>query len=212
MESCECHVISSHFREESDKLIVSLYLQSWSQTIIWEWSGVWLYWIHCLPYNGLFSWGANFHYFCCSPVTTRKQTQLQIAFSKPDPTNPARIMLSMLKAILAGVGWVWLARQVSQACLDTEAFLVETKIRSTCPKLKVHITSCARNQIVPRNLKPWNLIPGASSRFSRKFPPMKITRYTVFRSHTKLLLDPICPWDRTKTRNGLGNGSKNGSW
>ena len=69
MESCECHVISSHFREESDKSIVSLYLQSWSQTIIWEWSGVWLYWIHCLLYNGLFSWGANFHYFCCSPVT-----------------------------------------------------------------------------------------------------------------------------------------------
>ena len=117
-------------------------------------------------------------------------------------------MLSMLKAILAGVGWVWLARQVFQACLDTEAFLVETKIRSMCPKHKVHITSCARNQIAPWNLKPWNLIPGASSRFSRKFSPMKITCYTVFRSHTKLLLDPICPWDRTKTRNGLGNGSK----
>ena len=34
--------------------------------------------------------------------------------------------------------------------------------------------------ITPQNLKPWNLILGASSSFSWKFPPTKITRYTVF--------------------------------
>ena len=33
--------------------------------------------------------------------------------------------------------------------------------------------------ILPRNLKPRNLILGALPSFSRKFPPTKITRYTV---------------------------------
>ena len=33
--------------------------------------------------------------------------------------------------------------------------------------------------IVPRNLRPQNLILGALSSFSWKFPPSKITRYTV---------------------------------
>ena len=43
------------------------------------------------------------------------------------------------------------------------------------------ITSSAIEKITiaPRNLKPRNLILGASSSFSRKFPPTKITRYTV---------------------------------
>ena len=45
----------------------------------------------------------------------------------------------------------------------------------TCSKVKVHTTPT----IVPRNLKPRNLILGALSSFSRKFPPTKITRYTV---------------------------------
>ena len=47
------------------------------------------------------------------------------------------------------------------------AFLVET-----VPSSKFTLRE-------PQNLKPWNLILRASSSFSRKFPPTKITRYTV---------------------------------
>ena len=42
----------------------------------------------------------------------------------------------------------------------------------------------------PRNLKPRNLILRVSSSFSRKFPPTKITRYTV---GSTLCLDPNGP-------------------
>ena len=40
--------------------------------------------------------------------------------------------------------------------------------------------------IGPRNLKPRNLILGALLSFSRKFPPTKITRYTVYYMYTYL--------------------------
>ena len=42
--------------------------------------------------------------------------------------------------------------------------------------------------VMPRNLKPRNIILGTLSNFSRKFPPTKITHYTVSASGYKQLL------------------------
>ena len=91
------------------------------------------------------------------------------------------MLFSTLKVIHARVGWVWLTRLAPHARL---VHLFSSK-RTFAPHVQSpKFTNVIRDPIMPQNLKPQNLILGASSRFSQKFPPMKITRYTVvFTSH-----------------------------
>ena len=77
-----------------------------------------------------------------------RKAQLQIAFSKPDPNNPGT------DSVKSDPHWGWLGL----ACETTfsrksrhrsvQTFLVETKICSTSPKLKVHIMSSARSKYI----------------------------------------------------------------
>ena len=54
--------------------------------------------------------------------------------------------------------------------------------------------------IVPRNLKPRNLILRALSSFSRKFPPTKITRCTVDRFQSNSHCGWFWAWDQDYLR------------
>ena len=87
------------------------------------------------------------------------QTLAQTAFSQPASADS----FSNLKAICAGVGWVWLARLASHIRLDTEVFhlfFVDGKTLSMSPKFKVYITGVRQPKIASRKLKPRNLILG----------------------------------------------------
>ena len=112
-----------------------------------------------------------------------RKAQLQIVFSKPDPTNPSTDSVKYPESNPRW-GWLGLACETSfsrkSRHRSVQTFLVETKICSTSPKLSSHyVTRAIKIYHRARNLKPRNLILGASSSFSRKFPPTKITRYTV---------------------------------
>ena len=85
----------------------------------------------------------------------------------------------------AGVGFMGVARETSLSP-KTRRWSVPSFSSSTA-KLSPRVPSSKftlraqsnRIEIAPRKLKPRNLILGASSNFTRKFPPTKITRYTV---------------------------------
>ena len=80
-----------------------------------------------------------------------RKAQLQIAFSKPDPTNPSTDSVKYPESNPRW-GWLGLACETSfsrkSRHRSVQTFLVETKICSTSPKLKVHITSRARSKYI----------------------------------------------------------------
>ena len=94
-----------------------------------------------------------------------------------EATTSMKIFGRLINARIASVliCLLWLLPSVVNERGTSLAFCLCLRLLQsrTCSKVKVHST------VVPRNLKLRNLILGTLSSFSRKFPPTKITRYTV---------------------------------
>ena len=95
----------------------------------------------------------------------------------------------------------WLASQISSWTWQP---LSRTTRCLSAIHWHVHRLKFILPPIVPRNLKPRNLILGALSSFSRKFPPTKITRYTAHWCYKwQIICCIITNWEGTPTRNWM---------
>ena len=105
-----------------------------------------------LLYSGLFPWGANFSYFCGNqiyyPQNFPPSLQHCIHILKFGTVTFVMVLICYLRPIDSALDQQdplsqAVPRVVSHKtqCWSAPSFLVETRIRTTCPKFKVHMNA-----------------------------------------------------------------------